>query len=39
VLAGLDVGHTDPMATLPLGVRARLDAGAQRFELLEAPTA
>jgi muramoyltetrapeptide carboxypeptidase LdcA involved in peptidoglycan recycling len=31
VLANLDIGHTDPMLTLPLGATARLDAGARRF--------
>lgn len=33
VLGGFDCGHTDPMVTLPLGVPARLDAGAQTFEV------
>ena len=33
VLGGVDCGHTDPMMTLPLGVPARLDAGAQTFEV------
>jgi muramoyltetrapeptide carboxypeptidase LdcA involved in peptidoglycan recycling len=31
VLADLDVGHTDPMLTLPLGAPARLDAGKRSF--------
>jgi muramoyltetrapeptide carboxypeptidase len=34
VLAGFDCGHTDPMATVPLGVPARLDAEARTFEVL-----
>ena len=36
VAAGLDFSHTDPLLTLPWGVRARLDAGAEvTLELLE----
>ena len=38
VVGDVDVGHTDPMLTLPLGVMARVDAGAPRFELLEPAT-
>lgn len=34
VLAGLAVGHEPGNAALPLGVRARLDAGSGRLELL-----
>lgn len=34
VLAGVDCGHTDPMTTIPLGVTARLDAGARTLEVL-----
>lgn len=33
VLAGIDCGHTDPMMTIPLGVPARLDAGAAELEV------
>lgn len=33
VLGGVDCGHTDPMMTIPLGVPARLDAGARTFEV------
>lgn len=33
VLGNLDIGHTDPMLTLPLGATARLDAGARRFTI------
>lgn len=39
VLANVDLGHTDPMLTVPLGAPARLDADARLFELLEPPTA
>ena len=36
VLTGCPVGHIDEMWTLPLGIRARLDADAGTLELLEA---
>lgn len=37
VATGLDCSHTDPLLTLPWGVRARLDAGGEvTLELLEA---
>ena len=36
VLHGLPIGHIDDQWTLPLGVRARLDADAGTVELLEA---
>jgi muramoyltetrapeptide carboxypeptidase len=39
VLANVDFGHADPMLTLPLGVRARVDCGAHVLELLEPATA
>jgi len=39
VLANIEVGHTDPMITLPLGVPAELDATNKRLRLLEPPTA
>jgi muramoyltetrapeptide carboxypeptidase LdcA involved in peptidoglycan recycling len=38
ILANVDLGHTDPMLTLPLGLPARLDATAKRFEMLEPAT-
>jgi muramoyltetrapeptide carboxypeptidase len=38
VLANVDCGHTDPMLTLPLGARGRIDAGACAFRLLETAT-
>lgn len=34
VMGGVDCAHTDPMMTIPLGVPARMDAGAQTFEVL-----
>jgi muramoyltetrapeptide carboxypeptidase len=39
VLVNVDVGHADPMLTLPLGAPARLDADEQVLELLEPATA
>jgi muramoyltetrapeptide carboxypeptidase len=36
VVEGLQYGHVNSKLTLPLGVRARLDAGRGRIELLEA---
>ncbi|HUF36496.1 MAG TPA: LD-carboxypeptidase [Gemmatimonadales bacterium] len=39
VAYGFPVGHIDDQWTLPLGVRARLDAGAGEVELLEAAVA
>jgi muramoyltetrapeptide carboxypeptidase len=35
VAFGFPIGHVDDQWTLPLGVRARLDAGAGELELLE----
>jgi len=39
VLANVDLGHTDPQLTVPLGGRARLHTAGPTFALLEAPTA
>jgi muramoyltetrapeptide carboxypeptidase len=39
VLANVEVGHTDPMITVPLGVPAELDATNKQLRLLEPPTA
>jgi muramoyltetrapeptide carboxypeptidase LdcA involved in peptidoglycan recycling len=39
VLANVDCGHTDPMLTLPLGARARIDTETCEFRLLEPATA
>jgi muramoyltetrapeptide carboxypeptidase len=38
VIADVDLGHADPMLTLPLGVQARLDATARTLRLLEPAT-
>jgi muramoyltetrapeptide carboxypeptidase len=38
IMLGLEVGHVDPIATLPLGTRARLDASRLELTLLESPT-
>lgn len=35
VLYGLPIGHTEDMATLPYGVRARVDADNKSFRVLE----
>ncbi|MFA7501461.1 MAG: LD-carboxypeptidase [Anaerovoracaceae bacterium] len=35
VLYGLPLGHTDDLATLPMGVQVRLDADRKTFEVLE----
>lgn len=35
VLFGIDIGHTDPIMTLPLGIRARIDGEKGLFELGE----
>jgi muramoyltetrapeptide carboxypeptidase len=35
VLGNVECGHADPMLTLPLGIRARIDATARSFETLE----
>jgi muramoyltetrapeptide carboxypeptidase len=36
VLSGVPVGHVDEQWSMPIGVRARLDAGAGEVDLLEA---
>ncbi len=38
ILLGLEVGHVEPMTTLPIGTLAELDAGALSLALLESPT-
>jgi muramoyltetrapeptide carboxypeptidase len=38
VLAGLTIGHTDDQLTLPAGVMASLDAGAQKLVIEESAT-
>ena len=36
IMANMDFGHTAPQFVLPIGCRARIDASAGRFEILEA---
>lgn len=38
ILLGLEVGHVEPITTLPIGTEAELDAGSRRLTLLESPT-
>ena len=38
VLANVELGHADPMVTLPLGVGAELDAGGRSLRLTVSPT-
>ena len=38
VVSGVDIGHTNPIATIPIGVRARLDVDAERLVFLESGT-
>jgi muramoyltetrapeptide carboxypeptidase len=38
VVSGVDFGHTNPMATIPVGVRARLEADAGKLVFLESGT-
>lgn len=35
VLYNVNIGHMDPIMTLPLGIRVRLDSGKNLFEILE----
>jgi muramoyltetrapeptide carboxypeptidase len=35
VVTGVDVGHTNPIASVPLGVRAMLDASNKKLTYLE----
>lgn len=35
ILAGVDVGHTDPMLTVPLDALCRLDSGKNEWSILE----
>jgi muramoyltetrapeptide carboxypeptidase len=35
VVTGVDVGHTSPIATIPVGVKAALDASAKKLVYLE----
>jgi len=36
ILFGVDIGHSDPMITIPLGVNVRIDSKKNLFEILEA---
>ena len=36
VITGVDFGHTDPLITIPLGVRCRMDTAEQEISYLEA---
>jgi muramoyltetrapeptide carboxypeptidase len=38
VLFGADIGHTDPMITIPQGTEVRIDSGEDIFEFLERGT-
>ena len=35
ILINVDIGHTDPMITVPLGVRAKIDSSKNSFEIIE----
>lgn len=35
ILFGVDVGHTDPMITIPLGVEIKIDSSSNTFEFIE----
>jgi muramoyltetrapeptide carboxypeptidase len=35
ILIGVDIGHTDPVITLPLGVKAKIDSSKNSFEIIE----
>lgn len=37
VLANVDIGHTDPMLTLPVGTYAQLSSNKHEFSLIECP--
>jgi muramoyltetrapeptide carboxypeptidase len=39
ILFNVNIGHADPIITLPLGIRGSLDSGANAFSLLETGTA
>lgn len=39
ILYGVDIGHTAPIMTVPLGASASLDAGNDRFEITESGVA
>ena len=35
ILYNIDIGHTDPIMTIPLGVKAKLDSDKNEFEITE----
>lgn len=35
ILYNVDIGHTDPIITIPLGIRVELDSNNNKFEFLE----
>ena len=35
ILYNVDIGHTDPIIILPLGVQGRLDSAENEFRILE----
>jgi muramoyltetrapeptide carboxypeptidase LdcA involved in peptidoglycan recycling len=35
ILINIDIGHSDPMITLPIGVRIRIDSSKNLFEIKE----
>jgi muramoyltetrapeptide carboxypeptidase len=35
ILFNIDIGHTDPIMTLPIGVQANIDSSTNSFEILE----
>ena len=35
IVSGMDFGHTDPIMTLPYGVRARIDCSTNEFSIVE----
>ncbi len=38
VLTDFDMGHTDPLMTIPLGIQVEIDATKKKVTLLESPT-
>jgi len=38
ILYGVDVGHTDPQITIPLGINVEVDSDSNKFEFLESGT-
>ena len=35
ILINVDIGHSDPMITLPIGVKIRIDSSQNLFEIKE----